>query len=289
MAVAGDTGYLASGLLEIIAADAIVVLGNAGVTRNLIRTESRPHGDTISIQVYNGGTHQGTRADVGAVTDGAEIAATLIGSEKKTMTMVMQAIRSDVYDDTKNSSQDDPTGPVGQILGQAMSDDIDYTINALFDGFSNAVGSSTVGLTVDNLYSAFTILKTGKAKGIYQAVLDPRQITGTYGLLNDIATSAQFGGSPDIQNEALKNAFVQKIAGIQVYESDQFAVNSKAVKGGVFTRDALAWGWTGSQMIKVETERQASYLRDLYVISSFYGAIETHDGYGVEIHTKVTA
>jgi len=289
MAVAGDTSYVSSGLVEIISSDAILKMEQSGITRRLVRSEYRPNADQITIQVWNNGTNTATYADVSSVTDGTAVSATVINSDKKTITLAPLAIRSDLYDDTMYSNQDDPAGPLGGLLGQAMSDKIDFDLNALFDGFSQAVGTSTVGFTVDNLYKAKAYLEAASAEGQMYGVFHTNQIWGDYGLMNDIATSTQFGGSPDIQNEALRTGLVQMVGGIMIFKSNLIAEASNARKGGVFVRDALALGYAGpASMVKVERERQADYMRDIYVISSFYGVTECVDTWGVEVHTKTS-
>jgi hypothetical protein len=290
MSVAGDTTYLASGLLEKIQSDAIIQMTQAGVTSQLVRKVYHPRADTITIQAWNTGTHQITSGDVGSVTDGSEVSASYLGSEKKTITLAPYAVRSDVYDDTIYSSQDDPAGPLGRILANAIAAHIDKTLNALFDGFSNAVGTSTAGLTVDNLFSAVSSIETNEGVGPFYGVFYPSQIVGDYGLSNDIVTSTQFGGSPSLQSQGLIDAYFQKVAGVEIFKSTQFTETSNAVKAGVFTRDALALGYSGPPSgIKVEKERAATYLRDIYVASSFFGVTECVDGWGVEVHTRTSA
>ena len=289
MAVAGDTSYITSSLYAAIQADAIIKLGVAGVTRRLVRNEYRPNADTITVQVWNGGTNTINYADVGSVTDGTQISAAVINSDKKTITLAPYAVRSDLYDDTMYSNLYDPSGPLGATLANGMAEKWDYDLNALFDGFSQSVGTSTVGLTVDNLYSAVALLDAADAQGQYNGVFHAAQINGAYGLMNDIATSTQFGGTPDIQNEALRNAFVNRVAGIDIYRSNLIAETSNARKGGIFVRDALAIGFSGpSNLFRLEQKREADFLRDMWVLSSFYGVTECVDTWGVEVHTKTS-
>jgi len=147
----------------------------------------------------------------------------------------------------------------------------------LFEGFSVSVGTSTVGLTVDNLSAAYASIMANRGMGqdVY-AVLDPRQIWGSYGLFNDVVTSTQFGGSPALQSSALENAYFDKIS-------------TNAVKGGVFTRNALGMGVSGPPAgFKVEHTRQGTYTRDCFTASTFFGVLELVDLWGVEVHTKVS-
>ena len=118
------------------------------------------------------------------------------------------------------------------------------------------------------------------------AVLDPRQIWGTYGVHNDLVTQAQFAGA-GIQDEGARSGFVSRIAGIDIHSSPEFTVSSNAVKGGVFVSGALGMGYAGD-MMRVEVYREGSFLRDNIIGSGFWGVTEIIDGYGVEVHTKVS-
>jgi hypothetical protein len=157
----------------------------------------------------------------------------------------------------------------------------------LYDGFSNAVGGAGVTIDVDDLFQCLAHLKQNSAPGQPNAVLDPRQIWGTYGIHNDLITQAQFAGS-GVQDEGARSGFVSRIAGIGIHSSPEFTVASTAVKGGVFVPEALGFGYAG-EMMRVEEYREGNYLRSNIVVSSFCGATEIIDGYGVEMHSKVTA
>lgn len=289
MAVAGDTGYLAGGLLGLIEAQAIIQLDKVSVTRKLVSVKSAPKADTISWIMYNDGTATIDASDVAATAEGTVTPTSQLNSDKKTATLDMYSVGTNLYDEAKLSNADNPEENIGQILGNAVAAKIDSLLNANFDNFSNAVGTSTVGLTVDNIFDALAVIETYQHLGEINGVFDRRQLWGTYGLMNDLVTSNQFGGSPAVQGEALVNGFAGKIAGVNLYNSNQLAaVASNAQKGAIFTRNAIGWGFAGQEVV-VEKERQAGYIRDLYIAHGFWGTVEIHDAAGVEVHTRVTA
>jgi len=191
-----------------------------------------------------------------------------------------------IYDEAMRSNADDVASNVGALLGNAMAAKADALLNALMDGFSNTAGASDSALSVDNLFSALSSLKQNSALGQPSAVLDPRQIWGTYGVHNDLVTAAQFAGA-GVQDEGARTGFVSQIAGIGIHSSPEFTVASNAVKGGVFVPGALGMGYAG-ELIKTEVYREGSYLRDNIIGSGFWGVTEIIDGWGVEVHTKVS-
>jgi len=283
----GDSGNYAGGLLEVVEAEAILKFSEANVTTPLVKVKAEPKADQITFMAYNAGSNTVTSADVANTAEGTVTPSTALDSEKKTITLDMHSVMLPIYDEAKLSNADDVYANAGALAGNAMSAKIDSIINALYDGFSNAVGGAGVTIDVDDLFQCLAHLKQNSAPGQPNAVLDPRQIWGTYGIHNDLITQAQFAGS-GVQDEGARSGFVSRIAGIGIHSSPEFTVASTAVKGGVFVPEALGFGYAG-EMMRVEEYREGNYLRSNIVVSSFCGATEIIDGYGVEMHSKVTA
>jgi len=173
-----------------------------------------------------------------------------------------------------------------------MASKLDALVNANMANFSNTVGGATDTIDVDDLFQCLAHLKQNSAPGQPNAVLEPRQIWGTYGIHNDLITQAQFAGS-GIQDEGARNGFVSKIAGIAIHSSPEFTAtvssgSVSSVKGGVFVQDAIGFGYAG-EMMRVEEYREGSFLRSNIVVSSFCGSTEIIDGYGVEMISQITA
>jgi len=293
MSVAGDTAYLASGLVERIEANAILGFTDGMIIGNLVDTKRYPMGaDTASWQVYNRGTHKLTSADPGAVTDGTAISLSEFGSEKKTATLAPYGVASPVYMDAIKSSVEDPSSKVGQFLGNAMASYVDKTIGALFDDFNsgNDVGTSSVGITVDNLFDAIQKLESNYAPDPWYCVLDPRQINGTYGLSNDLVTSNQFGGSPSLQDDMLRNGFVQTIAGLPVYSSRElYTHGSTSAWGCAFSKSAIGAAFVpdAGRDIWIDFQKEVLYQKVNYTANMFFGVVEIDDYWGAGIDTKV--
>tara|TARA_R110002012_G_scaffold263145_1_gene445686 strand:+ start:23990 stop:24847 length:858 start_codon:yes stop_codon:yes gene_type:complete len=283
---AGDTGNFAGGLLEVIESEAVIKFSEANVTMPLVTVKGEPKADQITFIAYNAGSNKLTSADVANTAEGTVTPSTQLDSEKKTATLDMYSAMVPIYDEAMRSNADDVASNVGALLGNAMAAKADALLNALMDGFSNTAGASDAALSVDNLFSALSSLKQNSALGQPSAVLDPRQIWGTYGVHNDLVTAAQFAGA-GVQDEGARTGFVSQIAGIGIHSSPEFTVASNAVKGGVFVPGALGMGYAG-ELIKTEVYREGSFLRDNIIGSGFWGVTEIIDGWGVEVHTKVS-
>ena len=282
---AGDSGLFAGGLIEQIEAEAIVKFSEAGVTMPLVTLKGHEKADQVTFIAYNSGSNTLTSADVAATAENTVTPSTSLNTDKKTATLDMYSVMIPIYDEAKLSNADDIASNVGALVGNSMSAKADALLNALMDNFSNAVGAADAALTVDNLFGALSFLKQNSAIGQPNAVLDPRQIWGTYGVHNDLVTAAQFAGS-GVQEEGARNGFVSQIAGIGIHSSPEFTVASSAVKGGVFVPGALGMGYAG-EMIKTEVYREGSYLRDNIIGSGFWGVTEIIDGWGVEVLSQV--
>ena len=282
----GDSGDFAGGLLEVIESEAVIKFSEANVTMPLVTLKGEPKADQITFIAYNAGSDAITSADVAATAEGTVTPSTALDTEKKTATLDMYSVMAPMYDEAKLSNADDIAANTGALIGNALSAKADALLNALFDGFSNAVGTNTAALSVDDLFSALSSLKQNSAIGQPNAVLDPRQIWGEYGVHNDLVTAAQFAGA-GVQDEGARTGFVSQIAGINMHSSPEFTVGSNAVKGGVFVPGALGMGYAG-EMLRVEIYREGNYLRDNIIGSGFWGVTEIIDGWGVEVHTRVT-
>jgi len=282
----GDSGDFAGGLLEVIESEAVIKFSEANVTMPLVTVKGEPKADQITFIAYNAGSDAITSADVAATAEGTVTPSTALDTEKKTCTLDMYSVMAPMYDEARLSNADDIAANTGALIGNALSAKADALLNALFDGFSNTAGANDAALSVDNLFSALSLLKQNSAIGQPSAVLDPRQIWGTYGVHNDLVTAAQFAGA-GVQDEGARTGFVSQIAGINMHSSPEFTVASNAVKGGVFVPGALGMGYAG-EMLRVEIYREGNYLRDNIIGSGFWGVTEIIDGWGVEMHTKVS-
>ena len=282
----GDSGDFAGGLLEVIESEAVIKFSEANVTMPLVTLKGEPKADQITFIAYNAGSDAITSVDVVATAEGTVTPSTALDTEKKTATLDMYSVMAPMYDEARLSNADDIAANTGALIGNALSAKADALLNALFDGFSNTAGASDAALSVDNLFSALSLLKQNSAIGQPSAVLDPRQIWGTYGVHNDLVTAAQFAGA-GVQDEGARTGFVSQIAGINMHSSPEFTVASNAVKGGVFVPGALGMGYAG-EMLRVEIYREGNYLRDNIIGSGFWGVTEIIDGWGVEMHTKVS-
>ena len=297
MSVAGDTAYYGGSLVEQIAtASAVLHLADGNVIMPLVINESRDKADTITVPVWGvSGSHAIDSSSVGSHSGGSDATELKYDSVKKTGTLAPYAFYLPVEDDSTYSNLEDVGAKVGISGAAIIGAKIDLMLATLFTSFSgNEAGTSTTALTVDMVFQSLNLLKADGAPEPYNAVLDVPQVWGAYGLSNDLVTSNQFGGSPELMAKHLEDGFigtarnfVGRLAGVNFYSSKEVPEGTNASEGLVFSKAAMAFGWV-PPLPRVEVRRPGRELQDSYIFSIFCDAWEVVDNYGCTLHTKTS-
>ena len=168
---------------------------------------------------------------------------------------------------------------LGTVLGNAIATKIDSDLIALFSGFSGALGAAGAEITVADLFKAAATLRANKVTGSMAAVVHPFQ---AYQLKAGLTNTFANPNGGDLQNEAMRNGYVGSIAGIDVYESANVAVDgSDDAVAAVFAPEALAIALKSE--FNLETQRNATRRGTELVATAVYGVAELDDSYGVKI------
>ena len=189
-------------------------------------------------------------------------------------------------------SAEDYTGNVGAVLGNAISAKLDADLTALGTGFSQTECGAGTTLVLDHIFGAMRQLRAAGAPFPYNLVLSPKQVWGSKGLSGMLVeNSAGVLADNPVSASKLTNGEVGKVAGFSVYWSDQ--INENVGSGGdaagfAFSKGAIGCAIGPQGLIRVETERNASFRTTEYVGTGFWGEIEIHDGFGVYILSDVS-
>lgn len=173
---------------------------------------------------------------------------------------------------------------IGNLFGIAMNAIKNQTIWALFDGFSQAVGTTNTDITEAVILQAITLLTDAKAPRPYYFAITPY-------VMEDLMTiySTNTSMSADaIRNSVLDKGILPPIYGVQPLLVDNLASGTSAGKGqaadakcGMFSRSAI--GYVDGYPMKVETERDASLRGTEIVTTAYFGVGEIEDTFGVEV------
>ena len=293
-----DTGTdRVKGGLGLIVGDAVVAFNKSNVMLPLVTSKQAVKG-AITVQFVD--YTKIAASDVATPGDGADLTTmTSIDTAAKQATVSEHVIRTDVSDLAAMGSAEDYTGNVGQILGNAVAAKLDDDLVELGKGFSQTESTAGTPLALSHLFGAMRQLRSAGAPFPYSLVLSPKQVWGSKGmvsLLHNTASATSEQSKPlallgTKGEEAMSNGMVGSIAGFDVYWSDQ--IDEDVSSGGDAAGFAMSKGAIGCAigpegLIRIETERNASFRTTEYVATGFWGEIEIHDGFGVYILTDVS-
>ena len=228
-------------------------------------------GKTVQVPKYPAIT-------AGDLTEGTDMSSTTVSTTSQTIT-VSEVGAQVVLTDLAAMGAGNPAEELGTVLGNAIATKIDKDLIALFDGFSTSLGSAGTEITVADLMKAAATLKNNKARGQMAAVVHPFH---AYQLKANLTNTFVNPNGGDLQNDAMRNAFVGQIGGIDIYESSNLTIDgSDDAKGAVFVPEALAIAM--KRDFNLETQRDASLRAFELNATAIYGVGELDDDYGVEL------
>ena len=273
------TSSTISELYTEIVAEALFVAQEQSIMRGLVRNYSiAGGGKSVEVPIY-------ANVAAAAVSEASDLSNTAVNPSSVTITASEVGIMTTLTDLARNSASRNVAADIGRLFGEAVATKIDTELAALFTGFSTEKGPGAgAEITVQDLFECAAELKTNKAPGPYYGVFHPKQIFNVKKSL----TNTFVGRDTELSNEAMRTGFVGNVAGIQIFESSNIAVDgSDDSIGGVFSQDAL--GLAMMQDLKIESQRDASLRADEIVATAVFGVGELHDSYGVKITADTLA
>ena len=172
-----------------------------------------------------------------------------------------------------------PDVELGTVLGNAIATKMDQDLLGLFSGFTAAFGAAGQEITVADLFKAAATLRANKVTGVINAVVHPYQ---AYQLKANLTNTFANPNGGDSQNEAMRNGYVGTIAGINVYESANVAIDGAGDSvGAVFAPEAIAIAI--KKDFGIETQRDASLRAFELNATAVYGVGELDDSFGVKM------
>ena len=270
-----STSSTLSELYTEIVAEALFVASEQSIMRPLVKNYAiTGGGKSVEVPIY-------AAVSAAAVSEATDLSNTAINPSSVTITASENGIMTTLTDLARNSAPRNVAGDIGKLFGEAIAKKIDTDLTALFDGFSTAVGAADAALTVAKLFESVANLRNSAVPiNDVSAVLHPMI---AYDLKANLTNTFANSNANDLANEALRNGFVGRIAGVPIFETSNLANTGTTgdYKNGVFHRDAL--GLAMMQDLKIETQRDASLRADEIVATAVYGVGELHDSYGIEL------
>lgn len=271
------TASVLSELYANIVQSAIYTLSEQTVIRPLVKNYNMvgSPGLTAQIPIF-------PSVSAAALTDGTDITAnTAFNTTSVEITCAEKGALVKLTDLGRESAAQDVAVAIGRQLGNAMAVKVDTDLAALFDGFSNSVGSGNTEITADLFFKAAAILRNNQAPGQYVSVIHPYQAYALKKQLTNAGTTMSHNLS-EVGNAALRDGFVGRLAGIDIFESTVVSGSSAgAYVGAVMSSEALAY--VLKRDMRIEEQRDASFRATEYVGTIAYGVKELIDVYGVKL------
>ena len=238
------------------------------------------------VTQYNIGSQAGKTIQVpkypaiGAVdlTEGTDMSSTTVSTTSVSVT-VGEVGAQVVLTDLATMGAGNPAVELGTVLGNAIATKMDKDLLGLFTGFSSGLGAAGQEITVADLFKAAATLRANKVTGAIAAVVHPFV---AYQLKANLTNTFANPNGGDSQNEAMRNAYVGQLAGMNVYESANVAVDGDGDSiGAVFAPEALAIAL--KKDFNIEPQRDASLRAFELNATAVYGVGELDDTFGVKM------
>lgn len=236
-------------------------------------------GKILQVPVYSAVTATGlTEATAPSAADTNTTSATITLAEIGTYFKISDMLR--------DSAERDVVADLGMNAGMAIAEKMDNDVFALFNSFSNSVGTEDSAITVDNIFEAVATLRANKVVGPLAAVVSPRQALQ---LKKELATT---GGAnltaSEIGSSVLRQYYIGSLAGCAIYESslvkrdlDTDTDTELNAVGAVFAPTAIGHAMRGG--ISMETQRQAAERATDIMMSAVVGQTILQNVHGVKI------
>ena len=265
-------------LFQNITQEAIFTFQETSVMRPLVTTYPiSGQGKTVEIPVYPSIT-------ASAVNEANDLSNTAINPTSQTITASEVGVMTTLTDLGRDSASRNVGADIGKLFGDAIAKKVDTDCALLFNSFTTNIidGSGGVELTADKLFQAQAILRLLNVPAPYYGVFNPKAVFNLKKTLTQAGYNTSSHALSEIGNEALRNGYVGRVAGIDIFENANIAINANDDSGGAVFHP-IALGLALKEDFKVETQRDASLRATEIVASITYGTGMVKENYGVMI------
>lgn len=269
--MAASTTTTLDDLFSNIIKEAIFVSQETSLVRNLVTTYdiSGEAGKVVQVPVYS-------EPSAAALTEGTDMSSTAVSTTSVSITTAEAGVQALLTDMAAKSAMGDVAGDLGRILGEAVAKKMDQDLIGLFSGFSTGQGAAAQEITVADIFKAAAVLRANNAGGTPSAVIHPYQ---AYQLKSNLTNAFANPNGGELQNQAMRNGYVGTIAGVNIFESANIAIDGSGdAIGALFTPAAL--GLAVKWDINIEPQRDASLRGWELNATASYGVGELKDSYG---------
>jgi hypothetical protein len=270
------TSTTLSELYTEIIQEAIFTFQETSVMKPLVTTYSiTGSGKQIAVPVY-------PAISASAVNEGTDLSNTAIDPTEATILASEVGVMTTLTDLARDSASRNVASDIGKLFGEAIAKKVDTDLVALFASFSTDVGAASTELTAESLFKAQATLRSLNVPAPYYGVFHPKAVFNLKKTLTQAGYNTSSHAISEIGNEALRNGYVGRVAGIDIFENANISIDQYDDSvGGVF--HPISLGLAMKADFKVETQRDASLRGTEIVATVTYGKGVVKSDYGVKI------
>lgn len=272
------TSSTLSELYTEIIQEAIFTFQETSVMRPLVTTYNiSGQGKQIAVPVY-------PAISAAAIAEGTDLSNTAVNPTEATITASEIGVMTTLTDLGRDSASRNVAADIGKLFGDAIADKVDTDIAGLFSSFSTDLGSAGTELTPDLIFKAVATLRANNVPAPYYGVFNPKAAFNLKKVLTNAGYTTSSNAVSELGNEALRSGYVATVAGVQIFENSNIAIDQyDDAVGGVFHPVSL--GLAMKEDFKVETQRDASLRATEIVATITKGQDVVKSDYGVAITT----
>ena len=256
--------------------EALFTFQETSVMRPLVTTYAiNGQGKIVQVPVYGAIT-------ASAVAEGTDLTNTAVDPTAVNITASEIGVMTTLTDLGRDSASRNVGADIGKLFGDGLAKKVDTDLAALFASFSSDIGSNTSELTPELLFKAQATLRSLNVPAPYYAVFHPKACFHLKKLLTNAGYSTSSSAVSEVGNQAMRDGFIGKVAGIEVYENANIAIDQYDDSvGAVFHPSSI--GLAMKSDLKIETQRDASIRGTEIVASMTVGQAIVKTNYGVAV------
>ena len=256
--------------------EALFTFQETSVMRPLVTTYAiNGQGKVVQVPVYGA-------ISASAVAEGTDLANTAIDPTAVNITASEIGVMTTLTDLGRDSASRNVGADIGKLFGDGLAKKVDTDLAGLFASFSSDIGTAGSELTPELLFKAQATLRSLNIPAPYYAVFHPKACFNLKKLLTNAGYSTSSSAVSDVGNQAMRDGFIGKVAGIEVYENANIAIDgSDDSVGAVFHPSSI--GLAMKADLKIETQRDASIRGTEIVATMTVGQAIVKTNYGVAV------
>jgi len=256
--------------------EAIFTFQETSVMRPLVTTYNiNGQGKVVQVPVY-------ASIAAAAVAEGTDLANTAIDPTAVDITASEIGVMTTLTDLGRDSAQRNVGADIGKLFGDGLAAKVDTDLAALFTSFSAALGAAGTELTPELLFQAQATLRSLGIPAPYYGVFHPKAAYNLKKVLTNAGYTTSSNAVSELGNQALKDGFIARIAGIDVFENANIVIDgSDDSIGAVFHPTSI--GLAMKSDVKIESQRDASIRGTELVASMTVGQAIVKNNYGVKV------